>query len=147
MWRLPKYWPPTPSPPGECVCTPPLVRGEDTLAGWRGGWGVNILEDARHCSVLYIRKYFVVKSIFALFSNQITKLSDSYNLPFRSTLGTFFLGENHLTSIPSDFFRKEIRQNITWFHSCFLIGRSDILRDSVGGPFQVNFKLLSVYYW
>ncbi len=24
------------------------------------GWGVNILEDARHCSVLYIRKYFVL---------------------------------------------------------------------------------------
>ncbi len=23
------------------------------------GWGVNILEDARQCSVLYIRKYFV----------------------------------------------------------------------------------------
>jgi hypothetical protein len=42
------------------VCTPPsLVRGEDTLAGWRGGWGVNILEDARHSSVLYICKYFV----------------------------------------------------------------------------------------
>jgi hypothetical protein len=74
------------------------------------GWGVNILEDARHCSVLYIRK---VKSIFALFSNQITKLSDSYNLPFRSTLGTFFLGENHLTSIPSDFFRKKSAKNIT----------------------------------
>jgi hypothetical protein len=55
----------------------------------------------------------LVKSIFSLFSNQITKLSDSYNLPFRSTLGTFFLGENHLTSIPSDFFRKKIRQNIT----------------------------------
>jgi hypothetical protein len=52
----------------------------------------------------------LIKSIFALSSNQITKLSDSYNLPFRSTLGTFFLGENHLTSIPSDFFRKKIRQ-------------------------------------
>jgi hypothetical protein len=42
--------PPPPSPPGECV--PPAfgagVLGEDTLAGWRGGWGVNILEDARH---------------------------------------------------------------------------------------------------
>ncbi len=38
----------------------PLVQGEDTLAGWRGGWGVNILEDARHCYVIYIRKYFVV---------------------------------------------------------------------------------------
>jgi hypothetical protein len=40
---------------------PPPHRpaGEDTLAGWRGGWGFNILEDARHCSVLYIRKYFV----------------------------------------------------------------------------------------
>ncbi len=35
------------------------MRGEDTLAGWRGGGGVNILEDARHSSVLYICKYFV----------------------------------------------------------------------------------------
>jgi hypothetical protein len=30
------------------------LRGEDTLAGRRGGWGVNILEDARHSSVLYL---------------------------------------------------------------------------------------------
>jgi hypothetical protein len=36
------------------------VRREDTLARGRGGWGVNILEDARHSSVLYICKYFVV---------------------------------------------------------------------------------------
>ncbi len=36
---------------------PALVRGEDTLAGWRKGWGVNILEDARHSSVLYICKF------------------------------------------------------------------------------------------
>ncbi len=52
---------PPPSPPGECV-PPPLVRGEDTLAGWRGvgvGGGVNILEDARHSSVLSVCKYFV----------------------------------------------------------------------------------------
>jgi hypothetical protein len=45
-------------------CTPlPLVRGEETLAGWRlrgGGGGVNSSEDARHCSVLYICKYFVI---------------------------------------------------------------------------------------
>jgi hypothetical protein len=48
------------------VCTPPpLVRGEDTLAGWRGGWGVNILEDARHSSVLYICKYFVQRAVKA----------------------------------------------------------------------------------
>ncbi len=46
------------------VCThPPLVRREDTLAGWRGGWGVNILEDARHSSVLYICKYFVGRGL------------------------------------------------------------------------------------
>ncbi len=44
---------PTRSPPGECVPPAFLVRGEDTLAGWREGGGVNILEDARHCSVLY----------------------------------------------------------------------------------------------
>jgi hypothetical protein len=46
--------PPPPSPPGECVPPPAYGVGEDTLAGWRGGWGVNILEDARHSSVLYI---------------------------------------------------------------------------------------------
>jgi hypothetical protein len=52
--------PPPPSPPGEYV-PPPLVRGEDTLAGWRGEWWVNILEDAGHSSVLYICKYFVLQ--------------------------------------------------------------------------------------
>jgi hypothetical protein len=55
--------PPTPHPLASVYPPPPpLVRGEDTLAGWKGGgghWGVNILEDVRHCSVLYIRKYFV----------------------------------------------------------------------------------------
>ncbi len=46
--------PPTPLTPQ------PLVRGEDTLArGREGGWGVNGSEDARHCSVLYVCKYFV----------------------------------------------------------------------------------------
>jgi hypothetical protein len=53
--------PPSPLQPGECV---PLVQGEDTLAGWRGGWGVNILEDVRHSSVLYICKYFVLSTLF-----------------------------------------------------------------------------------
>jgi hypothetical protein len=53
---------PPPPHPGECVPPPPLVRGEDTLAGWRGGWGVNILEDARHCSVLYICTYCALHS-------------------------------------------------------------------------------------
>ncbi len=54
VFRLPKYWPPTPPLPLVSVYPPPLLRGEDTLAGWRGGWGVNILEDARHSSVLYL---------------------------------------------------------------------------------------------
>ncbi len=62
FWRLPKYWLPTPSPPGECV-PPPLVRGKDTLAGW-GGVRASNPEDARHCSVLYICKSFVAGSKF-----------------------------------------------------------------------------------
>ncbi len=45
------------------VYPPPLVRGEDTFARGRGGWGVNILEDARHYSVLYICNFFVVLPI------------------------------------------------------------------------------------
>jgi hypothetical protein len=42
--------PPPPSPPGECV-PPAFGAGGGTLAGWRGGWEVNILEDAKHSSV------------------------------------------------------------------------------------------------
>jgi hypothetical protein len=44
--------PPTPSPPSEC-------GGGGTHSPGGEGVGVNILENARHCSVLYIRKYFV----------------------------------------------------------------------------------------
>jgi hypothetical protein len=64
---------PPPSPPGECepLCEP-LVRGEHTLAGWRGGWEVNVLEDARHCSVLYIRKY-VLCDLSALVGHKETQ--------------------------------------------------------------------------
>jgi hypothetical protein len=42
---------------------PPFVRGEDTLAGWRGGGGSIVAEDARYCSVLYMFKYFVAHTI------------------------------------------------------------------------------------
>jgi hypothetical protein len=45
-----------PSPPGEWV---PLVRGGTHSLGGEGGGGVNILEDARHSSELYVCKYFV----------------------------------------------------------------------------------------
>jgi hypothetical protein len=46
----------TPHPPlrPASVYPPPLLRREDTLARGRGGGGVNILEDARHSSVLYL---------------------------------------------------------------------------------------------
>jgi hypothetical protein len=65
--------PQPPSPPGECV-PPAFGAGEDTLAGWRRGWGINILEDARHSSVLYIRKYFVPQIIVAQpFPNDFAK--------------------------------------------------------------------------
>ncbi len=85
----------------------------------------------------------MAKYIFALSSNQITKLSDSYNLPFRSTLGTFFLGENHLTSIPSDFFRKKSAK-ISRDSQLFSLVAVKFSANPVGGQFQVNFKLLSI---
>jgi hypothetical protein len=39
--------PPSSSPPGECVLPPNKGGGGTPLAGWRGGRGVNILEDER----------------------------------------------------------------------------------------------------
>jgi hypothetical protein len=56
---------PTPSPPGECV--PPTFGAGGGHTRWmERGWGVNILEDARHCSVLYICKYFVGGSFWVI---------------------------------------------------------------------------------
>jgi hypothetical protein len=40
--------PPSPYPPGKCAPPPKKKGGRYTLAGRRGGWGVNILEDERH---------------------------------------------------------------------------------------------------
>jgi hypothetical protein len=50
---------PTPSPPGEW--SPPAFGAGGGHIRWvERGWVVNSSEDARHCSVLYILKYFVV---------------------------------------------------------------------------------------
>ncbi len=51
--------PPPPSPHGECVHPAFGAGGGHTSCG-EGGGGVNILEDARHSSVLYLCKYFVL---------------------------------------------------------------------------------------
>jgi hypothetical protein len=64
------------------VCTPRLwCGGEDTLAGWREGWGVNILEDVRHSSVLYVCKYFVA------YNKKAKKLKNKL-IPLTSTILT-----------------------------------------------------------
>ncbi len=66
--------------PRECV-PPAFVRGEDILAAWRGEWEVNILEDARQFSVLYICKYLVGKPI--------RHLSEAKGKPIRSYRYTY----------------------------------------------------------
>ncbi len=45
--------PPSPSPPGECV-PPTFGAGGGHTRRVERGVGVNILEDARHSSVLYL---------------------------------------------------------------------------------------------
>ncbi len=46
------------------VCTPPYCAGGGQTRWVERGWGVDILEDGRHCSVLYIRKYFVALTVY-----------------------------------------------------------------------------------
>jgi hypothetical protein len=70
--------PPSPSPPGECVLPP------NTLAGRRGGWGVNILEvesSTRKTSIVQYRtlSFFAFRlkkktkiRFFCLFKHKIT---------------------------------------------------------------------------
>ncbi len=52
---------PASSPGSECVPSWNQKGGGHTRWVERG-WGVNSSEDDRHCSVLYIRKYFVIVS-------------------------------------------------------------------------------------
>ncbi len=56
---------PVQCPASSIILTHPSAfgAGEDTLARWRGGCGVNILEDARHSSVLYTCKFFVLGKV------------------------------------------------------------------------------------
>jgi hypothetical protein len=52
--------PPPPHPPHRRrVCTPVFGAGGKNTRWVERGWWVNILEDARHSSVLYVCKYFV----------------------------------------------------------------------------------------
>jgi hypothetical protein len=48
--------PPPPHRPAS-MCPPAFGAGEGYTRWVERGWGVNILGDARHCSVLYILKY------------------------------------------------------------------------------------------
>jgi hypothetical protein len=52
---------PPPHRPTNVSCVPPaLGAGGGGHTRWvERGWGGQYLEDARHCSVLYIRNYFV----------------------------------------------------------------------------------------
>ncbi len=47
VWRLPNYWPPTPTPPSECVLPRTKSGGVHAHRAVRG-WGINSSEDARH---------------------------------------------------------------------------------------------------
>jgi hypothetical protein len=59
--RLPNIDPPPPSPPRECV--PPAFVAGGGHTRRVGGGGVNIFEDARHSSVLYLyRILFAARS-------------------------------------------------------------------------------------
>jgi hypothetical protein len=54
-----------PSPPHRPASVYPHAFGAGGgLTRWvERGWGVNSSEDARHCSVLYICKYFVITTM------------------------------------------------------------------------------------
>ncbi len=58
---------PPPSPPTASVYLPPAFGAGGGRTRWvERGWGVSSSEDARHCSVLYICKYFVIQPIYEL---------------------------------------------------------------------------------
>jgi hypothetical protein len=95
-------YPPTPSPPSECVLPPHQRRGVGgTLSpGGEGGWGVNILEDARHWIGLLqfnpstcrpIHFYKILDSILTLFAS-------SPLLSFSFTLNHLHISFSHLLS-------------------------------------------------
>ncbi len=56
--------PSPPHRPASVYCVPPAFGAGGGHTRWvERGWWVNILEDARHNSVLYICKYFVVSLV------------------------------------------------------------------------------------
>ncbi len=66
---------PPPSPPGECVPFRLWCGGRTHSLGGEGV-GVKILEDARHCSVLYICKYWKKKQILNVVFESCFQIGD-----------------------------------------------------------------------
>ncbi len=111
------------------------LRGRThSLGGERGG-GVNILEDARHSSVLYICKYFVLQDIleddivknilyladllemcqFKIFWQQVSVLASSVDILVRIRIWYLWLmdPDSDLTPYFSDF--KDAKKQISYF--------------------------------
>ncbi len=64
---------PPPHRPASVVYPPLAFGAEGGHTRWvERGWGVNSSEDARHCSVLYLSKYFVATA-FVYFTNKVHK--------------------------------------------------------------------------
>jgi hypothetical protein len=122
--------PPPPSSPGECMYTPPPALwcgGKDTLAGWRGGGGSNILEDARHSSVLYTCKYFVCSP---LLRQHCSTFPDETSSPILCSFRDIVLFRNKISKFRSfclhplirairDYFKKRFEQQRILF--CFIV--------------------------
>jgi hypothetical protein len=63
-----------------------FVAGKDTLAGRRGGWGVNILEDARHTVALYSTYSDSSLVLGLVLRNLVLKISVNTGFLIRNTL-------------------------------------------------------------
>jgi hypothetical protein len=80
LWTPPPHRPASVYPPPP----PPLVRGGGHTRWVEKGWGVNILEDGRHSSVLYICKYFVVLPIHLISASAAVSAGAVCRLPHTS---------------------------------------------------------------
>ncbi len=77
--------PPSPSPPGECLPPTPLIRGEDTLAGWRRGWGGQYFGDADTALYsTYVSTYWSRHTIGPSNVSHAQLLTHSISSPFSS---------------------------------------------------------------
>jgi hypothetical protein len=128
--------PPPPHRPAS-VYPPPFGARVGHTRWVERGCGVNSSEDARHCSVLYICKYFVMSTFLIMI--------DSVFCTGHSVIKKYEIRENTVSKVCYSFFCSAGNKNVPLFLMTFV--KISFLTAPSFSLYSIHFQLLFLYFY